>query len=84
MGAAATGVNIVNILLALLLLQAPREAIERGFDHFYNLEFEEAVQVFRSLTQSQPDRAELHNHLAQTLLFREMLKAGALASAPDG
>jgi len=70
----------VSILLALLLLQAPQDAIDRGFDHFYNLEFEEAVQLFSSFSQSQPDRAELYNHLAQAILFREMLKAGALES----
>ncbi len=66
--------------MALLLLQAPQDAIDRGFDHFYNLEFEEAVQLFSSFSQSQPDRAELYNHLAQAILFREMLKAGALES----
>lgn len=70
----------MSILLALLLLQAPQDAIDRGFDHFYNLEFEEAVQLFSSFSQSQPDRAELYNHLAQAILFREMLKAGALES----
>ncbi|MBK5295117.1 MAG: tetratricopeptide repeat protein [Acidobacteriia bacterium] len=74
----------MTICLALLLLLAPPQeqpdAIERGFDHFYNLEFEEALQVFTNLAQSQPDRADLRNHLAQAFLFREMLKAGALES----
>lgn len=50
----------------------------RGFDHFYNLEFDEAVEVFRKLIGQRPDEAHFRNHLAQAILYRELLKAGAL------
>jgi tetratricopeptide (TPR) repeat protein len=50
----------------------------RGFDHFFNLEFEQAIGVFRSTITAQPQAAAPRNHLAQAILYRELLKAGAL------
>jgi tetratricopeptide (TPR) repeat protein len=50
----------------------------RGFDHFFNLEFEQAIGVFRSTITAQPQAAGPRNHLAQAILYRELLKAGAL------
>lgn len=50
----------------------------RGFDHFYNLEFDESVTIFRRLIAQKPNEPSLHNHLAQALLYRELLKGGAL------
>lgn len=50
----------------------------KGFNHFYNLEFEESIAIFSRLAAANPDDAELHNHLAQAILYREMLNAGAL------
>jgi tetratricopeptide (TPR) repeat protein len=50
----------------------------RGFDHFYNLEFEQAVGIFRKAIAAQPEAAQLRNHLAQAILYRELLRAGAL------
>ena len=50
----------------------------RGFDHFFNLEFAQAIVVFRAQIAAQPGSAHLRNHLAQAILYRELLKAGAL------
>jgi tetratricopeptide (TPR) repeat protein len=55
-------------------------SVEAAFDHFYNLEFDQALALFSSEAQTQPRRADLQNHLAQTILFREMLRAGTLES----
>ena len=52
----------------------------RGFEHFYSLEFDRAVEVFDRQVQQHPDQAHSHNHLAQSILYGEMLKAGALES----
>ena len=54
--------------------------MERGFDHFYNLEYDQALADFQQATNRDPDSPDLHNHLAQTLLFREMFRDGALES----
>ena len=54
--------------------------VVRGFDHFYNLEYEEAVGEFRKAVAADPKDPQRENHLAQAILYRAMLKAGALES----
>jgi len=54
--------------------------VQRGFDHFYNLEFDLAIAAFEQAIKAQPAVADLYNHLAQSILYREMLRAGALES----
>jgi tetratricopeptide (TPR) repeat protein len=54
--------------------------VNRAFDHFYNLEYPEAIALFEQAIASEPARPELHNHLAQTLVFQEMFRNGALES----
>lgn len=56
----------------------PAADVNRGFDHFYNLEFDQAIDIFRSLTRRFPAEPAACNHLAQAILYREMLRAGAL------
>jgi tetratricopeptide (TPR) repeat protein len=69
-------------LVCIVLVAPPAAAQETdkdsGFNHFYNLEFDEALAVFSGRAAAQAGDANVHNHVAQTLLFREMLKAGAL------
>jgi len=57
---------------------SPDPQVERGFDHFYNLEFDEAIRLFRELTRQRPHSPDVFNHLAESVLYREMLRAGAL------
>ena len=69
------------VFTALALpLAAQDSLVDQGFDHFYNLEYEEAIQDFAQAIALHPDVADLHNHLAQTLVFREMFRDGALES----
>src|SRR5215471_17854774 len=74
----------MRFLLALALLALPLAAqqklIDEGFEHFYNLEYDEAVAVFEKAIAQNPTSPDLHNHLAQTLVFREMFRNGALES----
>ena len=71
-------------LLLVSLLIAPAWAadavVERGFAHFYNLEYDEAIADFREAIAANPNDPELHNHLAQTIVFQEMYRDGALES----
>jgi tetratricopeptide (TPR) repeat protein len=53
---------------------------EDALDLFYNLDFDEALVSFEKLLVASPNDPELHNHLAHTLLFRELLRNGALES----
>ncbi len=52
--------------------------LDTAFDHFYNLEFTAALDIFSKLAATHPEDANLQNHVAQSILFREMLRAGAL------
>jgi tetratricopeptide (TPR) repeat protein len=70
------------ILLCLLAQQSfPQTSlVEGGFDHFYNLEYPEAIADFSKAIAQSPNDPEMHNHLAQCLVFQEMFRNGALES----
>jgi tetratricopeptide (TPR) repeat protein len=70
--------------LALAALAMPLAGadplVDPAYDHFYNLEFDEAIALFQRGLALHPDSADLHNHLAQSIVFREMYRDGALES----
>jgi tetratricopeptide (TPR) repeat protein len=71
-------------MLALVAL-APRLLAQEsvaasGFDHFYNLEYDQAIADFEKAIARNPNSPDLHNHLAQSIVFREMYRDGALES----
>jgi tetratricopeptide (TPR) repeat protein len=70
------------LLLALVAspLGAQQPLIDEGFNAFYNLEYDQAIAVFEKGIAQNPGLPDLHNHLAQTLIFREMFRNGALES----
>ncbi|MBV9303702.1 MAG: tetratricopeptide repeat protein [Acidobacteriaceae bacterium] len=51
-----------------------------GFVHFYNIEYDEAVAYFEQELKTHSNDPDAYNHLAQSLLYREMLRNGALES----
>jgi tetratricopeptide (TPR) repeat protein len=61
-------------------LFAENPLVERGFDHFYNLEYDQAIADFQQAIGHSPDSPSLHNDLAEVLVFREMYRDGALES----
>jgi len=70
------------LLLALVAspLGAQQTLIDEGFNAFYNLEYDQAIAIFEKAIVQNPGLPDLHNHLAQTLIFREMFRNGALES----
>lgn len=76
--------RISAILLAACIWGQPllhaQDLVKKGFDHFYNLEFDESVAAFLRAVEQQPTEPVVHNHLAQAVLYREMLRSGALES----
>jgi tetratricopeptide (TPR) repeat protein len=54
--------------------------VTRGFKHFYNLEYGEAIADFSQFIAEAPDVPDGYNHLAQAILYRDMFRAGALES----
>lgn len=53
---------------------------DAGFAHFYNLEYDAALAVFRKRAAANPKDADAQNHVAQAILYREMFRTGALES----
>ena len=69
-------------LLLTLAFAVPPIApdILRGFDHGNNIEYDEALTVFQRAAAKDPTNPHCQNYIAQTILYRAMLKAGALES----
>ena len=69
----------------MALFTAPRlpaqdAPLSRGFDHFYNLEYDQAVGEFTAETERTPSEPGAWNHLAYAILYRAMYRNGALES----
>lgn len=74
-----------GMVLALALpaaggLRAETALVQEGYDHFYNLDYPEAIADFEQAIAQAPQDPGLHNHLAQALVFQEMYRDGALES----
>ena len=52
-----------------------------GFDHFYDLDLDPAVRDFERAYAEHPEDAFAANHLLLAVLFRELLRLGALDSS---
>lgn len=68
----------VLVLALLAAAQYDDPLIARGFDHFYNLEYPQAIECFQKAIAAAPRDPHRHNHLAQAVLFEMMFRAGAL------
>jgi tetratricopeptide (TPR) repeat protein len=68
------------LLGSLLTLHAQDPVIAGGFEHFYNLEYSDAIAVFRKAVAQQPDDPNRRNYLALAIVYGEMLRSGALES----
>ena len=69
------------VAFLLLLPASPQNANDaEGFQHFYNLEFDEAMEAFSREIAESPDAPSGYNHLAAAVIFRAMLQGGALES----
>ena len=63
-----------------LCLRAQDASTDRGFAHFYNLEYDQAMAEFEKAIAQNSQSPDPHNHVAQTIVFREMYRNGALES----
>jgi len=71
------------LLIVLLVARGARAAevpVSAGYDHFYNNEFDQALVVFEADLKAHPEDPQMFNHVAQGILYREMLRSGALES----
>jgi len=72
------------IVLALPLAYAASlhetMAAQPGFTQFYNLAYDDALTVFVAEAERTPSSPGAYNHIAQTILYRQMYRAGMLSS----
>ena len=52
-----------------------------GFQHFYNLEYEEAIAKFRREIAADPHKPDGYNHVAQAILYRALFHSGLLENS---
>jgi tetratricopeptide (TPR) repeat protein len=67
-------------LILFVLTCSQAQTVSKGFEHFYNLEYDDAIREFQAQIAREPENPNFHNHLAQAILYREMFRAGALES----
>jgi tetratricopeptide (TPR) repeat protein len=72
--------RLLPLLLLLTLSAHAQDSIQLAFDHFYNLEYPESLAIFEQAVTHAPNDPDLQNHIAETLLFQEMFRNGALES----
>ncbi len=77
---AATILACCLAFAAVLSLIAQDSQLSEGYDHFYNLEYDDAIAVFTAETEQRPDDPNAWNHLAHATLYRAMYRGGALES----
>lgn len=51
-----------------------------GWRYFYNNQYDSAIAYFSREVREQPNNAAAYNHLAQSILYRELFRNGALES----
>lgn len=68
------------VLLVAALHSTAGNLVDDGWDHFYNLEYDAAIADFQKAIAQDPNSPDLHNHLAEALVFKEMYRNGALES----
>jgi len=56
------------------------EELAIGFDHFYNLEYDQSIAAFEKAGAENPNSPLPQDGIAQAVLYREMFRNGALES----
>jgi len=53
-------------------------ATRKGFDYFYNLEYDKAIREFEAAQQAHPDDPFAVNHTLEAVIFKQLYHMGAL------
>src|SRR6516164_1321504 len=51
---------------------------QAGFEHFYSLEYDQAIQDFQKALEARPDEPKAINHLLEARLFQQLYRYNAL------
>lgn len=78
---------LAGFLFSALLVPAPAAALTpeetsalrvEALDHFYSLEYSQAIPLFEQLRDADPQNAAWHNHVAMSYFYELLYRAGAL------
>src|SRR5882762_10375205 len=73
---------IGSIALGVTTTHAQSQAFDAlsktGFDHFYSLEYEQAIHDFQKVLDATPEDPRAVNHLLEATLFQELYRYNAL------
>ena len=50
-------------------------------DHYFNLEYDEAISAYEKVLDAEPDDPTVYNHLATAVLYRELNRLGMLETS---
>src|SRR5258706_12749670 len=66
--------------IAALLGRLAAQDVSPGYQHFYNLDFPQALAEFEKEAAREPANPHAYNHIAHAILYNEMFRNGALES----
>jgi tetratricopeptide (TPR) repeat protein len=75
------GTAVVAMLLWALSAYGMHPVAKEGFQHFYNLEYDQAIKNFQQEIENHPAQADGYNHLAQAILYRALFRSGILENS---
>jgi tetratricopeptide (TPR) repeat protein len=78
---ALTAFSLCGIMgrpLAAMTAAESRRVLGDGLDHFYNLEYDQAIDDFERLLADDPSNPTWQNHVALGYFYKELLLGGAL------
>ena len=70
-----------GLLLASLVSAAEPDYRSQGHDHYFNLEYDEAIEDYRRLSKSDPSNPSTYNYIATSILYKELHRLGMLESS---
>ena len=73
-------IAVLSLTLGAADLAAQDAGVAAAYDHFYNLEYDQALAGFVTQSQQHPEAMGAWNHIAQCTLYRAMYQDGALES----
>ena len=68
----AAGCLLPGLLLASLISAADPDYRSQGYDHYFNLEYDEALAEYRLLSKSDPNDPAAYNYIATAILYKEL------------
>ena len=76
--------NLLVLVLLVYVAHAGNNYRKSGDDHFFNLEYDQAIQDYTALTQQNSSDPIPYNDIAGAYLYKEMLRLGMLDSSAMG